>query len=42
MPTVTDACSVNNWTMTTEIVTDIQVPVLNQFGQQTGTTSSDE
>jgi hypothetical protein len=39
MPTVTDACSVNNWTMTTEIVTDIQVPVLNQFGQQTGTTT---
>jgi hypothetical protein len=37
LPVVTDACS-DTWTILTEIVTDIQVPVYNQWGQQIGTT----
>ncbi|MBX2926221.1 MAG: hypothetical protein KF852_00170 [Saprospiraceae bacterium] len=37
LPVVTDACS-DTWTILTEIVTEIQVPVLNQWGQQIGTT----
>jgi hypothetical protein len=38
MPTVTDACS-QSWTVLSEIVTDVTVPVLNQYGQQVGTTT---
>jgi len=35
-PIVTDDCS--NWTVTTQVVTQLQVPVTNPFGQVTGYT----
>ncbi len=39
MPTVSDNCS--DWTLLTQIVTTIQAPVYNQWGQQIGTTPQD-
>ncbi len=37
LPIVTDACS--SWQTTTEIVTDIEVPIFNPLGQVIGTTT---
>ncbi|HRK82676.1 MAG TPA: GEVED domain-containing protein [Saprospiraceae bacterium] len=37
-PVVTDACS-QSWTISIQILTDVTVPVLNQYGQQVGATT---
>jgi len=36
MPTVTDGCS-SSWSILSEIITTVQVPNVNQYGQPTGT-----
>ncbi|GJM31733.1 MAG: hypothetical protein DHS20C18_07340 [Saprospiraceae bacterium] len=37
LPIVTDACS--SWSVVTDVVTDIEVPILNAFGQVIGTST---